>query len=376
MLVHVRPSAHRVIMLKDGEVYLRIGDQSRKLTASDLLALEYARDVRSFEEQIVVDATMDDLDADLLEQYAATLKSEVSSIEDLLRARGVIKTRNRTICITNACVLLFGRNPTQFLPGARVRFLRYDGVHEGVGDAMNIIKDENVELPLHKLLQYTQRLLSSQMREFQVLSKDGIFRKHPEYPAFAWLEGLVNAVTHRNYALRGDYIRINMFDDRIEFLSPGQLPNIVTIDNIRYTRYARNPIISRVLFDFGWVRELNEGVKRIYLDMASFFLDPPIFSQPGDRTKLVLRNNIAMRSIRRLEEVKRIVTSEAWSGMDDLERQIVIIIANTQRCTMKQLIQQTGKSRVTIQKRLARLSPHIVKEHRLSVTDPTKFYSL
>ena len=89
------------------------------------------------------------------------------------------------------------------------------------------------------------------------------FKTVPEYPEFAWFEGLVNAVTHRDYSFRGDYIRVSMFDDRLEIVSPGALPNIVTLDNMRTTRYSRNPRIARTLVEFGWVRELNEGVKRI-----------------------------------------------------------------------------------------------------------------
>ena len=50
----------------------------------------------------------------------------------------------------------------------------------------------------------------------------------------------------------------------------------------RHTRWARNPIIARTLTEFGWVRELNEGVQRIYDEMASFFLNDPIFEEPND----------------------------------------------------------------------------------------------
>ncbi len=82
----------------------------------------------------------------------------------------------------------------------------------------------------------------------------------------------MNAVTHREYGMTGSYIKVSMFDDRLEILSPGKLPSIVTIDNIRDTRFSRNPRIARVLTEFGWVRELNEGVKRIYEDMEDFFL--------------------------------------------------------------------------------------------------------
>ena len=56
------------------------------------------------------------------------------------------------------------------------------------------------------------------------------------FSEFAWFEGLVNAVTHRNYAFSGDHIRVMMYDDRMEILSPGRLPNIVTLENMRPAR--------------------------------------------------------------------------------------------------------------------------------------------
>lgn len=115
------------------------------------------------------------------------------------------------------------------------------------------------------------------LREFQFLGPDGTFQTVPEYPEFAWFEGLVNAVTHRDYSFRGDYVRISMFDDRLEITSPGKLPSIVTLDNMRTTRYSRNPRIARTLIEFGWVRELNEGVQRIYGEMQRMLLHDPTF---------------------------------------------------------------------------------------------------
>lgn len=355
---------------------MRIGDQSRKLNADELIRLEYARGVRSFEEEIVEDATIDDLDASLMTLYAELMNAAASSALDLLKARGMVRLRDGKLKITNAGILLFGKIPTQFIPSARVRFLRYDGMTEGVGSSLNIIKDEVVEKPLHDLLVSMQRILASQMREFQTLGEDGRFKKYPEYPEFAWLEGLVNAVAHRDYSIQGEYTRIKMFDDRIEFSSPGKLPNIVTVENIQTTRYSRNPIIARVLTDFGWVRELNEGVKRIYLDMKSFFLEPPLFSEPGERVQLILRNNIAMRSMRKVEEIMHIITKESWNQLDRLEKQIILLVANKEKCTMKDLMEFTGKSRVTLQKRLNQLIPAVIKEHKSSPNDPTKHYSL
>ena len=82
----------------------------------------------------------------------------------------------------------------------------------------------------------------------------------------------------------------------MEIQSPGKLPNIVTLGNMRYTRYSRNPAIARVFTAFEWVRELNEGVRKIYEDMEAAGLPEPEFSMPNKMSvKLTLRNDIANR---------------------------------------------------------------------------------
>lgn len=377
MLFHIATSANEIIKLKNGDAYLRVGDNSRKLSAEMLIALEYSKGIRSFESRIVDDATLNDLNLELIEQYTKLLDPTVSSPMDVLRGRGLIKEKNGEFCITVAAVLLFGKAPTQFLPGARVRFLRYEGVTADVGSRFNLVKDVTIERPLHQLLTEARNLLESQMREFQQLGRDGVFQKIPEYPPFAWLEGLVNAVAHRDYSLQGDYIRITMFDDRIEFSSPGRLPSIVTVDNIRNTRFSRNPMIARVLGDFGWVRELNEGVKRIYTDMEDFFLEPPIFSEPnGNTVKLVLRNNIAARSVRRMESQK-VFFAQRWESLSNLDKELVYYIANIDKCTPRILWELTEKSRPTITAHLKKLvEMDMIVEHSTSPRDPTKYYTI
>ena len=380
LLFHISPSSNEIIKCTNGDAYLRVADSSRKLTAEEVIELEYSRGIRSFESKILVDATLDDLDQTLLSEYVRVVDASPSSTPlDLLRARGLIKGPAEDPQITVAAIVLFGKIPTQFLPSARIRFLRYDGTSAKPGAEFNVIKDVTLEKPLHQLLSEGKQLLANQMREFQQLTKEGVFKRIPEYPEFAWLEGLVNAVTHRDYSIAGDYIRISMFDDRIEFLSPGKLPSIVTVRNIQHTRFSRNPLIARVLSDFGWVRELNEGVKRIYTDMESFFLEPPIFAEPnGNTVQLTLKNNIAMRSIRRMEGLKSI-TADEWRKMKPLDQDIVYYIANTGRCTPRMLEQFTGKSRQTLIQHLRTLSIDNggpIEEHSSSPQDPTKYYTI
>lgn len=380
LLFHVEPSINDIIKRTNGDAFLRVGDSSRKLSSDEVTALEYSRGIRSFETRVISEATMEDLDWKLIEEYRQIVgASETTTPLDLLRARGVIKGPVEDPQITVAAIVLFAKIPTQFLPSARVRFLRYEGneVHPGID--FNVVKDVTLEQPLHRILVDGKQLLANQMREFQQLTKEGVFKRIPEYPEFAWLEALVNAVTHRDYSISGDYIRISMFDDRIEFLSPGKLPSIVTVDNIQHTRFSRNPLIARVLSDFGWVRELNEGVKRIYTDMESFFLEPPVFSEPnGNTVSLVLKNNIAMRSVRKMENLKAISPNE-WMKLEPLDQEIVYCIANSGKCTTRMLEKFTNKSRATLVKHLKKLSVENggpVEEHSSSPQDPTKYFTV
>ena len=108
--------------------------------------------------------------------------------------------------------------------------------------------------------------------------------------------------------MRGEHIKILIFDDRLEILSPGLLPNIVTIENILTQRYSRNPRIARILCEFGWVKEMNEGVKRIYSEMEKVFLNKPQYSEPNNNVLLVLENNVINRNIRTGDQIERVIS--------------------------------------------------------------------
>ena len=206
------------------------------------------------------------------------------------------------------------------MPWARVRVLRYDGVKRETGRRMNIVKDRTFDGPLPKVIDGAKAMIAEQLREFQFLGDDGLFKVVPEYPEFSWFEGVVNAVTHRNYGYSGDYIRISIFDDRMEIFSPGKLPNLVTLENMRHTRWSRNPVIARTLIEFGWVRELNEGVKRIYEEMEGLYLNPPVFSEPNNAAVLLtLENNIGTRALRQQESLEDRIGLDVMSALNEYE---------------------------------------------------------
>lgn len=234
-----------------------------------------------------------------------------------------------------------------------------------------------MDLPLLRLIDRAKEFVGSQLREFMSLDKrTGKFDTVPEYPEFAWLEGIVNAVTHREYGLTGNYIKVSMYDDRLEIESPGKLPNVVTVENIRTTRYARNPKISRVLTDLGYVRELNEGVKRIYSDMEEFFLDEPEYHETDNSVRLTLRNNIVVRQIRRQDSVLRLVGEDVWAQLDELEQQILTYMGSFNMVSAAQLAAYTGKNKRTINLRLKNLEELGAVRSKGLANDPKRTYSI
>lgn len=114
-------------------------------------------------------------------------------------------------------------------------------------------------MPLYKAIIATQNFIRSQLRDFNHLTNEKI----PEYPEFAWIEDLTNASVHRNYAMQGEHIKIFIFDDKIEIRSPGKLPGLVTLYNMKDVRYARNSKISEAMEQLGLVKALNEVFSRI-----------------------------------------------------------------------------------------------------------------
>ena len=377
LLLHIRPSIDQIIRTTNDSTFLRIGDRTKELKGIDLRNLEYNKNTRHYEDEINRDATIDDLDVALIKEYKEKLDASHLPTEQVLKARSFIKTQDGKDYLTNAAVLLFAKNVSQFYPNCRVRFIRYDGSSAQVGVRMNITKDKNIECCLLKLIDETRTFISSQLREFTALDpSSGKFKTVPEYPEFSWLEGIVNAVTHREYGMSGAYILVTMYDDRLEIKSPGKLPNIVTIDNIKETRYARNPRMSRVLTDFGWVRELNEGVKRIYSDMKEYFLDEPEYSEPEYAVKLTLKNNIVMRSIRQENRLERIITPQIWEQLDELEKSILTYLGSKKTVTRSELTAYTGKSANTISNRLNRLLEMNIIKRNGSKFDPKQTYEL
>lgn len=356
LLFHIEPELNYLIRNNKDEVYCRQGDSSIKLNANQIRSLEYDRKERDFEAEILLESSINDIDTEIMKIYKNKIDTNLPD-EEVLKARGFLREKDGKYHLTKAGMLLFGKNPSIYLPSARVRVLKFEGTEFQVGTEMNIIKDRTFDKCLFRILEQAREFINSQLREFTHLNPEGVFETVPEYPEFAWYEGLVNAVCHRDYSNSGEYIIVKLFDDRLEISSPGKLGGFVTLETMKNKRYSRNPQIARVLNELGIVRELNEGVKRIYSEMQRFYLKDPVYSEP-DRNSvlLVLDNNIAVRANRKQETLKKSdAIKDKWDMLNYAERQVLQVINDKGEVTSDDVSKIINRGKTTAVKLLNKL---------------------
>lgn len=162
LIINVPISSNRVIKSNDNNVYLRQFDKTVKLNAEQIIQLQYDRGQRYFEDEIVEDATLEDLDEGLIKKYKQKMEVESISTYDLLKARNLMKNGK----LTNACILLFGIDPTRFLPQAKLKVVKYNGVKALFGKSINIIKEKTFYGSILDTIEKSREFVGTLLRDF------------------------------------------------------------------------------------------------------------------------------------------------------------------------------------------------------------------
>lgn len=291
LVIQVDPG-DRVHEVVTGECYLRLGDETRKLSYPQRQELEFDKGQAQYDGFPCRGVTRDDLDVLFLEDYRQSIGA--SSADAMLRARNLL-TRDDEI--TNAAYLLFGQHPQDVFPGAHVRVIRYLATERGTGARLSIEAgtDRRIEGPIPRCITEASAVVDELLPRRRHLAASGRFESTPMVPRDAWLEGLVNALIHRSYSMT-DHIRVEIFPDRVEIENPGRflgLPNPARPSQI--SRHPRNPRIARVCADLQIGEELGEGIKRIFDEMRFAGLAEPRYEQTSTSVRLTLPGGPATR---------------------------------------------------------------------------------
>lgn len=375
-LYHVEQDHERLFQRSDNEaVYLRVADSNNgPLNRDEVKKLEYDKPIRSFEQELQEEFDPADLDRAMCEGYREAMRYE-GPFEELAVKRHLAVRREGRVIYKNAAILLFSDDPEKYIPNASVRYVRYEGTERKSGSGFNVVKDQRFERGIPGIIQELETFIEASLRDYYFLDMGtGKFHRVPELPKEAWLEGVVNALCHRSYNIQGNPVMIRHFDDRMEIANSGPLPAQVTVENIAQQRYSRNPKIARVLADMGYVRELNEGVPRIYRTMQEFMLAKPEYTDANDTITLILRNKVSGHKETILAEVLDLVSLH-WDSFNESKRLMIDLLFNNQEATIEQMIQHVGVSDQAIRYNLKKLEElEIVERVSDKLRDPKAIY--
>jgi ATP-dependent DNA helicase RecG len=375
-LYHVDQDYERLFARADNEaVYLRVAaDNKGPLNRDEVKKLEYNKAIRSFEDEPREDFDPADLNRDICKAYRKAMRF-AGSFEELAVKRNLALRKSSAVVFKNAAILLFAEDPSQYIANAYVRYVRYKGIKQRSGRDFNVVKDERFEASIPVLVERLETFLQAALRDYYFLDMEtGRFDRVPEFPKEAWLEGIVNALCHRSYNLQGNSIYIKHFDDRLEISNSGPLPAQVTVQNIGQERYARNPRIARVLADLNYVRELNEGVPRIFDAMREFMLAEPEYRDHENTVTLILRNKVTEHKETIYgETLQRIETH--WPRLNQSQRTIIQLLFEHQEMDIAGFEKHMPLSGQTIRLNLKHLIQIEIAE-RLSdkIRDPNALY--
>jgi len=249
-----------------GRIHVRWGPRRGLASAQDERILNERRRHRDrpFDVQPVTGTTLDDLDRLRFEQeYLPSLvprdvlQANERSYEQKLAATKLIVSETETIP-TVLGLLVCGRAPADWIPGAYTQFLRIAG-----GDLTDPIVDEEV---IHgtvsdQIRRLEEKLAAHNLRRVAFASADREVRTE-EYPFDAMRQLVRNAYMHRSYEATNAPVRVYWFDDRIEIHNPGGPYGTVTVENFGQpglTDY-RNPNLAEALRALGFVQRFGAGL--------------------------------------------------------------------------------------------------------------------
>jgi ATP-dependent DNA helicase RecG len=300
----VKVGGKRVIYFRvsKGTKHIHLTSDGRCLKRNDLETLPVPaeqiqfdrREVRSreYDREFVDGASVVDLDQDLLKIVCRQIAEGISA-DKCLQYLGLAEyDGDAGLKMRRAALLLFGRSPDRWHPRLQVRTLRVNGTTVGAGAEYNITSDAIVRSNIIRLLDDAWENLRPHLvaTRFQ---EDARFRATYIYPEVACREALVNAIAHRDYSEEGRGIEIYVFDDRIEINNPGGLLSSISVadlTSLRGVHQSRNSYLARTLREIGVMRELGEGMRRIFELMKSNELAPPEIKNDGTTFVLTLHH--------------------------------------------------------------------------------------
>jgi predicted HTH transcriptional regulator len=232
LIVCVPEGINKPYKTAQGEIYVKQAANKRVVTDnSELLRLFQQSTQLLADEMEVYDTSIDDIDEQIFSEYfkkefKETFEAKGLTYEEALKIKRILRNEH----ITLAGLLFFGKAPQNIKPIFTIKAVSFFG--NNLAGTMYRSKPEDFKGTIPMLFKQGMdffRSCLSYVQKGQNFNSVGIL----EISENALIEVLQNALVHRDY-FRNSPIRLFIFDNRVELISPGKLPNGLTIEDIKY----------------------------------------------------------------------------------------------------------------------------------------------
>ncbi|USS41049.1 helix-turn-helix domain-containing protein [Thermococcus aggregans] len=271
-----------------GRYYKRVGAQTVEMGWEDLQRFFLQKSGVTWD-SLPSSATLKDLDEETIRKFVHMARNrlpyinENEDVESILDKLGLLEDGK----ITNAALLLFGKEPQRYYIQAKVRIGRFK-------DPITIIDDKEIGGNLFTQVEEAMRIIMGHIGvryEFE----GGLRRKEVwDYPLDALREAIINALIHRDYTDPSN-VQIKIFDDFIWIWNPGKLPEGISLEDLKKEMHPsklRNPKIAQVFYYAGLIERWGTGTFKIVRLCLESGLPEPEFREEAGGFVVLLRKDI------------------------------------------------------------------------------------
>lgn len=276
-VIAIRVEPMRGLVPYNGRYLRRVGSTNRDFTQEELARHILERSGLSWD-GLLSDWTLQQVDEAALDRFVRLAKPRLPHVDTgdstrLLQNLQLLREDR----LTNAAVLLFGKQPQQRFPTAQVRIGLFRGLTE-------IIDSHDCQGTLWEQLDGAMERFRQVLKvRFDIRvdepSLEGLQRKEVwEYPLEALREAVINAIIHRDYTIPAD-IQIRLYEDRLEIWNVGELLPPLTPESLRgaHGSVLRNPLLAQAFYFAGLIERWGTGTTRIIAQCREQGLPEPEF---------------------------------------------------------------------------------------------------
>jgi ATP-dependent DNA helicase RecG len=255
---------------------------------NSLIENRIANDMR-WERKNVINAELNDLDTDLIRETISEINKTGRTKhinDDIFEFLTQYNLYTNSSC-NNACILLFGKNPTEYISNGYCRIVVFETDKTGDKFINEKMFEKNLFVNTNDIMEF----FKSSIGIYSEFGNNDWKRKDYSFPQKALREAILNALIHRDYSDPSGSTQISIYPDRLEISNYGSVPGQIKIADLKksHPSYPRNPDIAKIFFLRGWIEKIGRGTVKIVQEFKDAGLPAPEWSNKNGFTNLILR---------------------------------------------------------------------------------------